>query len=156
MIDGPGSCLVVGDTPKGKLVTQVIDSLSEYSATQMDEEALRSTGNSSDLTEYNLLVEVTGNSEIAKQSIQKARQGSVILLLGNRYEKFNLTNKAVLEKTVVKSETDSNLNLGDTIDTVSNLEVNSILDGTYDMEEFNTARRLAMESEQFPVISVES
>ena len=155
MIDDPGNCLVVGDTAKGKLVTQVIDSLSGYSATQMDEEVLRSTSNSPALTEYDLLVEAAGNSETAKQSIQKARQGSVILLLGNRYEEFSLTNKDVLEKTVVKPETDSNLDLGDTIDTVSDLEVNPILDGTYEMEEFNTARRLAKESEQFPLISIE-
>ena len=155
IIDDPGNCLVVGDTAKGKLVTQVIDSLSGYSATQMDEEVLRSTSNSPALTEYDLLVEAAGNSETAKQSIQKARQGSVILLLGNRYEEFSLTNKDVLEKTVVKPETDSNLDLGDTIDTVSDLEVNPILDGTYEMEEFNTARRLAKESEQFPLISIE-
>jgi D-arabinose 1-dehydrogenase-like Zn-dependent alcohol dehydrogenase len=156
MIDSHRNCLVVGDTSKGKLVTQVIDSLSEYSATQMDEETLRSTGNSSDLTEYDLLVEAAGSSETAKQSIQKARQGSVILLLGNWYEEFNLTNKDVLEKTVVKSETNSNFGLGDIIDTVSNLEVNSILDGTYEIEEFNTAQRLAKESGQFPLISFES
>ncbi len=155
MIDDPGNCLVVGDTAKGKLVTQVVDSLSGYSATQMDEEVLRSSSNLPYLTEYDLLVEAAGNSETAKQSIQKARQGSVILLLGNRYEEFSLTNKDVLEKTVVKPETDSNLDLGDTIDTVSDLEVNPILDGTYEMEEFNTARRIAKESEQFPLISIE-
>jgi len=155
MIDGPRNCLVVGDTPRANLITQVINSLSEYSATQIDEEALRSTGTSPALTEYDLLVEATGNSKTAKQSIQKARQGSVILLLGNRYEEFNLSNKDILEKTVVKPETDGDLNIGDTIDTISNLEVNSILDGTYKMEEFNTARRLAKESEQFPFISIE-
>jgi D-arabinose 1-dehydrogenase-like Zn-dependent alcohol dehydrogenase len=155
MIDAPGNCLVVGVTPKGKLVTQVIDSSSEYSATQMDEEALRSSGNSPDLTEYDLLVEATGNSETAKQSIQKSRQGSVILLLGNRYEEFNLTNKDILGKTVVKPETDSNLNIHNTIDTISNLNVNSILDGTYEIEEFNTARRHAKESEQLPIISID-
>jgi rhamnosyltransferase len=156
MIDTPGNCLVVGATPKGKLVRQVINSTSEYSATQMDEGALRSSGNSPDLTEYDLLVEATGNSETAKQSIQKAKQGSVILLLGNRYEEFDLTNKAVLEKTVVKPKTDRNLDINDTIDTVSNLQVNSILDGTYEMAEFNTARRLARKSEQFPLILIES
>jgi hypothetical protein len=159
IIGGSGNCLVVGDTPKGKLVTQVIKFLSGYSAIQMSEETFHSTANSPDIAEYDLLVEVTGSEKTAKHSIQRAKQGTVILLLGKQYEEFNLTDKEILEKTVMKPKIDSNRDVGgsiDTIDTMSNLEVDSILNGTYDMEEFNTARHLAKESEQFPLISVKS
>lgn len=156
MIDGHINCLVVSDTPRGKLITQVINSLSEYSATQIDGKTFCGSFNSPDLTEYDLLVEAVGNSKTAKRSIQKAREGSVILLFGNQYEEFNLTNRDILEKTVMKPKIENDLYLGDTIDTISNLEINSILDGTYDMEDYNTARRLAQERGQFPLISIKS
>jgi threonine dehydrogenase-like Zn-dependent dehydrogenase len=155
-IGGSKNCLVIGDTPKGTLVKQVIDSSSEYSATQISEDALRSSDDSPTISEYDLLVEAVGDAETAKRSIRRAGPGSVILLLGYQYEEFDLTNKDVLEKTIVENKTDCDRDVGDAIDTISKLEVDSILDGTYDLEEFDTARRLAKESEQFPLISVRS
>jgi rhamnosyltransferase len=128
LIDGPGNCLVVGDTPKGGLVTQVINLSSEYSASRMDEETFQSSSDSSSLTQYDLLVEAVGSAKVAKQSIRNARQGSVILLLGNDYEEFSITNESILEKTVVKPETDSNRDISDAIETISKLDLNSILD----------------------------
>jgi glycosyltransferase involved in cell wall biosynthesis/threonine dehydrogenase-like Zn-dependent dehydrogenase len=153
---GRTDCVVVGDTPKARLAAQVIESLDGYSATRTSETALNGDAGTAAFGQYDIVVETTGRPEVARRSIRSAPAGATIVLLGDQYGEFGLTNRDVFEKTVLKPRTDRVLNLSDGLESLADIETDAVLDGTYELSEFETAWDAARADGSFPVIRLRS
>lgn len=149
-------CVVVGDTPKARLTAQVIESLDGYSATRTSETPLNGDAGTAAFGQYDVGVETTGRPEVARRSIRSAPAGATIVLLGDQYGEFGLTNRDVFEKTVLKPRTDRVLNLSDGLESLADIETDAVLDGTYELSEFETAWDAARADGSFPVIRLRS
>ncbi len=153
-IPGIGTkCVVLGDTAKAELAFQVIDTVGEYSVTQLPTRVANNVSQLSDLAEFDIIIEGIGSTGVARKCIQNMSENSAILLLGTQYAEFNLTNQDVVGKTILKPRTYNKTNIPDSVNILHELNSETILQETYGLTEFQTAYDLVKNNQGLPLIT---
>jgi threonine dehydrogenase-like Zn-dependent dehydrogenase len=151
LVSDGSSGLVIGDTPIGRIATQIFDHEHEY---DIDQTANREYLD--DVSAYKLIVDTTGDPLTVERYLQRSKAGTVVLLLGTGYGDITLPDGCLNEITIINPGRSSFDELDRGIELLSIVEMESILDGTYSLEAYETAWQAAAERERMPVIEIDT
>jgi glycosyltransferase involved in cell wall biosynthesis/D-arabinose 1-dehydrogenase-like Zn-dependent alcohol dehydrogenase len=155
LIPDENGYLVVGDSPRAQIVVQIFEREGRDVHRLTEDERLVDDTDRRDLSAYGLVVDMTGEAHTVERYIQQTGPGTVVLLLGSGYGELTLPDDALKDTTVMKPGDQAFDELDRGFDLLSEINANAILDGTYALEEYETAWQAAEEGRQLPVIKIE-
>lgn len=149
------NCLIIGNTAKAKLATQIVDVRLDGVVTNISEDTFMDNGRES-ITQYNILIEGFGSTEIARQCVKLSSDKSTIILLGSQYEGFSLTSNDIRNKQILVPEAEDISGISNHIEMLREIDHKSVLNGTYELSEFKQACNHAVNRQAIPVIEMDT
>lgn len=146
-------CAVIGDSPKAKIALQILEAkqfeVARWSAATEPSENI-------DTSEAQFIIETTGDKDTAQGYIEQTPPGSVILLLGDGYGTLTIGDADLMDKIVMRSGEREYLNIEEGLELLSTVDTQPLLNGTYPLDEVESAWKDAQDSQRFPIIAVDS
>jgi 2-desacetyl-2-hydroxyethyl bacteriochlorophyllide A dehydrogenase len=147
--DRPKRCLVVGAGTIGNLMARVLAARG-HAVTVMDQSPARlrffgdsvtTAGLLQDASQFDWLIEATGNPEALRQLLTQSRPGATLLLLGLPYaeQSFSFESIVANDRTVVGSVGSSARDFEDALGALSTIDTAPFLQNTFQLSEFENA-----------------
>ena len=154
LISDKDSCLVIGDSLRAQMVAQVLEREGRDVHRLAEDGRMAGDTDRRDPSAYGLIIDTIGEASTVEQYTQQTGPGNVVLLLGSGYGGLTLADDALEDTTVMKPGGPTFDEFDRGLDLLSNIDVQPILDGTYTLEEYETAWQAAEEGQQLPIIEI--
>lgn len=145
-------CIVVGANSTTRLLTQILRH-EEYEVDSLDPSAIPEE-QSADVAEAQLVVDTSGKRETVRDVMSQTDSNAVLVLLATDYGDLTISYDEFAGKTVIDVDTETRADMERALDLLPELNMDRIIDGTYSLEEYESAWKAAREQKQLPVISV--
>ena len=145
----PRRCAVIGAGTIGNLAAQVL-ALRGYDVTAFDRQparlallgdAVATSTSLAGLTQFDWLIEATGDRDVLRSVLQGSATGATLLLLGLPYgpDEFSFESIVGFDKTVVGSVGSSGADFEEALTTLPQLDTSAFLTARYKLEEYERA-----------------
>jgi len=154
IIPDTAHCVVVGTNSTTRLLTQILRH-EDYEVNSIDPENITQDQRAI-VSEADLVVDTTGEQGTIQHVMSQTDPNAVLVLLAADYGELTLSYEAFASKTIIDVDTETQADMERVLELLPELDTDRIIDGTYPLEEYESAWEAAREQKRLPVISVHS
>lgn len=146
------AALVIGNSVRARITAQILElsGIENNHISECSHEIIENI----DLQQYNLVVDVTGDKIVVERCMKNLENKTILLLLGNGYGDLTLDDETLYNTTIMKPSREPLEDIERGIELLSKLDTERILDGTYRLEEYESAWKAAATGQQLPIIKI--